>query len=332
MTQSFRSRIVGSGHFAPPRVVSNDDLAALVDTNDEWIRTRTGIKTRRLIDHEGHMGTVDMAEPAARDALEMAGLKAEDLDMIIVGTVTPDLRLPSAACLLQNRLGATRANAFDVLAACAGSLFAIGVADQFIKTGAAKNILVIGGETLTAITNWSDRNTCVLFGDAAGALVLQASDPDGPGLIESKLYSDGRHWKDIHIPAGGSKTPLTAALLDEKADRMVMNGRKVFKFAVNALVDASKSALERNGLKPDDIGQVVAHQANMRIIEAVADRVGIPMDRFSIVIDRYGNTSSASPLIAYNEARAEGKIKEGAYILMMAIGSGFAWSTALFKA
>jgi 3-oxoacyl-[acyl-carrier-protein] synthase-3 len=327
----YRARIIGSGAWAPPRVVTNADMAKIVDTNDEWIQQRTGIKERRLIDHEGAMATTDMAEPASRAALERAGITAADLDLIIVGTVTPDLRLPSAACLLQGKLGAKNAAAFDIVAACAGSLYGLSVADKFIKTGAARRVLVVGAETLTSITNWSDRGSCVLFGDAAGAVVLEQGASDGPGFVDSAIYSDGTTWQHLYIPAGGSKQRMTQELLDAQADRIVMNGREVYKFAVRSLVDAAEKILEKNHLKASDISLVVAHQANLRIIEAVGERLGVPLDKFVINIDRYGNTSSASALVTFDEAARAGRMKPGDNVLMLAIGAGMAWSSALYR-
>lgn len=329
---AFRSRITGTGGFAPPRVVTNDEMAKLVDTNDQWIQERSGIKTRRLVDFEGAMSTGDMAEHAAKAALERAGITALDLDLIIVGTVTPDMRVPSCACIVQQRLGAKNAAAFDVLAACAGSMFALSVADKFIRTGTAKRILVIGGETLSVITNWTDRGTCVLFGDAAGAFVVEAAPEDGPGLVDTAIYSDGNTWQHLYIPAGGSKQPLTPQLLAERKDRLIMNGREVYKIAVRSLVDAAEKILAKNGLTAADVGLVVAHQANLRIIEAVAQRVDIPLDRFVINIDRYGNTSSASALITFDEAARDGRMKPGTNVLMLAIGAGMCWAAALYRA
>ncbi|MDP2343195.1 MAG: beta-ketoacyl-ACP synthase III [Deltaproteobacteria bacterium] len=326
-----RARITGTGAWAPPRVVTNEEMGKIVETNDEWIVKRTGIKTRRLVAFEGEYTTADMAEKAARQALEAAGVDPLELDMIIVGTVTPDYRCPSCAVIVQDKLGAKNAAAFDVGAACAGSMFALSVAEKFIRSGAAKKILVIGGETLSTITNWQDRNTCVLFGDAAGALILEAGPADGPGVLDTRIYSDGATWQHIYIPAGGSKKPATPQDIAERQDRLVMNGREVYKFAVRALVDASKAIVEKNGLTIKDVNLVVAHQANLRIIEAVGERLDVPLSQFVINIDRYGNTSSASAFVTFDEARREGRMKAGDLVLMLAIGAGMCWSSALYR-
>ena len=330
-TLPFRARVTGTGSYVPPKVVTNDDLAKIVDTSDEWIRTRTGIKERRVIDPPFSMGAVDMAVHAAKKAMEAAGITATDLDMICVATVTPDLRLPSAAALLQMRLGAVNAFGFDVVAACAGSLFGLTVAEKFIATGAAKKVLVVGTEALTSITNWQDRNTCVLFGDAAGAAIVEGGDTSGPGFLDTKLYLDGTHWDTITIPAGGSKERMSAALLEKEADKIIMNGRETYKFAVRALVEASEAILAKNGLQASDVKLVVAHQANLRIIEAVSDRLSVPMDRFVVNIDKYGNTSSASLLLTFDEAIREGRAQKGDLVLMAAIGSGMTWGAGLYR-
>jgi 3-oxoacyl-[acyl-carrier-protein] synthase-3 len=274
-----------------------------------------------------------MSLHAAKAALESAGVDPEELDLIIVGTVTPDLRLPSAAILLQNALGAKKAAAFDVVAACAGSAYALSVADKFIQSGAAKKALVLGAETLSTITNWTDRNTCVLFGDAAGAFIVDAvpSSEPGKGLIDIDIYSDGTTWQHIWIPEGGSRKPMTPEGVANHQDRLIMNGREVYKFAVRSLVEAAKKVLDDNGLTTADVDLVCAHQANLRIIEAIAERTAIPLDKFVINIDRYGNTSSASLPITFDEAHRDGRMKPGALVLMMAIGAGMTWSAGLYR-
>lgn len=309
--------IAGTGFFVPPRILTNDELSRLVDTSDAWIQSRTGIKSRYLIDPEHPMGTVDMAEQAALKALKHSNTSPEDLDMIIVATASPDHRLPSAACLLQNRLGSNRACAFDIVAACAGSLHALAIANQFLESQKYKNILVVGAELMSSVVDWTDRNTCVLFGDAASAAVLKKSPDSKQGFVDFDFYADGSQWQNIWMPYGG---------------KVQMKGSETFKFAVRVLTQAVHKILEKNGLKASDIKQVIAHQANLRIIEAISNRVEIPMDRFMINIDRYANTSSASLLLTYDEAKSQGRIYSGDWVLMMAVGAGFVWGVALYKA
>jgi 3-oxoacyl-[acyl-carrier-protein] synthase-3 len=272
-----------------------------------------------------------MSEQASLRALEMAGLSPNDIDMIIVGTVTPDYRLPSAACVLQSRLQAKNAFAFDVAAACSGSLYGLNIAHHFVSAGQVKRALVIGAETMSSIVNWSDRSTCVLFGDAASAAIVEPCQDPSKGFIDFLLRSDGDYWRTISILGGGSKAPLTPETLAQKADRAIMNGRETYKVAVKALVDVAKDILHRNGLRTASINHVVAHQANVRIIEAVAERLDIALERFVLNIDRYANTSSASLLTTYDEGSRAGRFKEGDLILMMAIGAGFAWGAGLYK-
>ena len=323
--------ISGSGAFTPPNTVTNAKLCKRVDTADEWIVSRTGIKSRQLITKEGEMTTVDMAEKAAQAALDMAKIKAIELDMIIVATVTPDYRLPSAACILQNRLAAKNACAFDIIAACAGSLYGLSIASQFISSGKYKKILVIGAETMSTILNWSDRNTCVLFGDAASAAILEPSPDPEKGFVDFQLYSDGTHWQDIWIPEGGSKNPVSADTFEKKGDRVLMNGRETFKFAVRALTSAAFKILESHHVSIEQVHHIVAHQANLRIIEAVAERLGVSLDRFVINIDRFANTSSASLLLTFDEGKRLKRFKDNDLILMLAIGSGFAWGASLYR-
>lgn len=311
MTRS--AYIAGTGFFVPPLVVSNEDLSRQIDTSDEWIQTRTGIKSRHLVDPKNPITTVDMAEQAALQALENSHTLLAELDMIIMATGTQDYRLPAGACLLQNRLGAHRACAFDISAACAGSLHALAIANQFIDDKKYKNILVVGAELMSSVLDWTDRNTCVLFGDAASAAVLK----HGPGFIDFDLYADGSLWQNIWMPHGG---------------KVQMKGQETFKFAVRALTQAIETLLERNSIDPSKINQVVAHQANLRILESISDRVKIPIERFMVNIDRYANTSSASLLITYHEAMAKNRISPGDLVLMMSIGAGFVWGVALYRA
>jgi 3-oxoacyl-[acyl-carrier-protein] synthase-3 len=306
-------------------------MARYVDTSDEWIFQRTGIRSRHLIEKEGAMSTVDMAEKATMQALEMAGLSADDIDLIICGTVTPDYRLPSAACVLQQRIQAKNAFAFDVSAACAGSLYALNIADRFISSGQCQRALVIGAETLSTIVNWSDRNTCVLFGDAGSAAIVEKTSQQEKGFVDFLMRSDGNYWKTISILEGGSKTPLTAEGLAQKTERVIMNGRETYKFAVKALVEVAQDILHRNGLRAASISHVVAHQANLRIIEAVAERLDLSIERFVLNIERYANTSSASLLTTYDEALRSERFKQGDLILMLAIGAGLAWGAALYR-
>jgi 3-oxoacyl-[acyl-carrier-protein] synthase-3 len=316
-------------------VLTNFDLEKLVDTSDEWITERTGIKERRIA--EDGLASSDLAKRAAERALEAAGMTAQDLDMIVVGTVTPDLPLPACAAFLQQKLGARAVPAFDVSAACSGFIYALSIADQFIRTGACKNVLVVGVELLSRIVNWTDRNTCVLFGDGAGAVVLTAADPaaaasgTGSCVLSTKLYTDANLAESLCIPAGGSREPLTAAALDAFRNKVHMNGGDIFKVAVKNLTGASRSALEAAGIEPDAVSWVVPHQANLRIISQVAARLQVPLERFVLNIEKYGNTSSASIPIALDEGVRDGRIKPGDTVLMCALGAGISWSSALVR-
>jgi 3-oxoacyl-[acyl-carrier-protein] synthase-3 len=325
----YRARIIGTGSYVPDRVVTNDDWAEKVDTTDEWITTRTGIKERRWV--EPGTGTADMAEHAARKALDDAGLAAEDIELIVFATVTPDMRLPSAAALLQEKLGARNAAGFDIAAACAGSVYAFSIAERYVATGMYKNALVVGGETLTSIFNHADRATAVLFGDAAGAAVITQAPADGAGFLDFNLRLDGTAWEAIHIPKGGSREPPGP---DTSADdyKMRMNGREVYKIAVRALTKTSTDILEANGYSIDDVKWVVAHQANQRIIEAVSDRLQLPMDRWIMNLEHYGNTSAASVMLTFDEGLRDERIQAGDLVLMLGIGAGLTWAGALYRA
>ena len=326
-----RSRIVGTGTYLPEKVLTNDDLVKEmgIDTSDAWIRERTGIGARRIA--APGEATSDMATAASLKALEMAGIKAEDLDMIIVGTVTPDMPFPSAAAFVQAKLGATKAACFDVSAACAGSLYALAIADSFIKSGGMKNILVVGAELLTRIVNWDDRGSCVLFGDAAGAMVLVPERREDRGLLSTHLHTDGTQTGILCIPGGGTRKPFSQEVLDKKEHLVTMNGREVFKIAVRALESASREALDRNGYKPSDVQHVIAHQANLRILDAVMKRLEIPLEKCHLNIEQVGNTSSASVPLTLDQANRKGALKDGDLVLMMAIGGGMTWGSALLR-
>jgi 3-oxoacyl-[acyl-carrier-protein] synthase-3 len=324
-----RSRIVGTGAYAPERVLRNSDLERLVDTSDEWIRERTGIIERHIAADDETAS--DMALAAARRALERAGLEPADLDMIIVGTISGDLPMPACAAFLQRKLGVSQIPAFDVSAACAGFLYGLSIADQFIRTGAHKHVLVVGVELLSRILNWKDRTTCVLFGDGAGAAVLGPAGDDGSGVLSTRLYTDASLADSLCIPAGGSKERLTPQGLAESRDKVFMVGQDIFKVAVKNLTGASQSALTAANLAPEAVDWVVPHQANLRIIAQVAQRLDIPLERFVLNIERYGNTSSASIPIALDEAVRDGRIKPGSTVLMCALGAGISWASALVR-
>jgi 3-oxoacyl-[acyl-carrier-protein] synthase-3 len=324
-----RSIILGTGSYAPAKVLTNADLEAMVETSDAWIRQRTGISVRHIADDSE--ATSDMAVAAARAALEQSGTDPLDLDAIIVATISPDMPMPSCAVLIQAKLGARKAFAFDISAACAGSLYGLTIADQFIRSGSAKRILVIGAELLSRLVDWTDRSSCILFGDAAGALVVGPTDEDGRGLLSAHLCSDGGAAGMLTIPGGGSRHPASQAVLDAKMHKISMSGREVYKFAVRVLPDALSNALDANHVTAADVDHVVCHQANLRIVESVLERVGIPMERCWINLDRYGNTSSASLPLSLDEANRSGRLRQGDLVAMMAIGAGMAWGSALMR-
>jgi 3-oxoacyl-[acyl-carrier-protein] synthase-3 len=324
-----KSQVLGVGGYAPSKVLDNHDLEKIVDTSDEWITERTGIKARRVAaDGEA---TSDMALEASQRALEMAGLRAADLDMIIVGTVTPDMPMPATAAFLQQKLGARDIPSFDISAACAGFIYALSIADQYVQCGNARHVLIVGAELLSRVLNWQDRTTCVLFGDGAGAAVVGPARGDGRGIMSTSLHTDAALAQSLCIPAGGSREPLTAQSLSEQRNKVFMNGRDIFKVAVRNLTSASRAALDRAGIRTSDIDWVVPHQANIRILTQVAERLEIPIDRFVLNIDRYGNTSSASIPIALDEALRDGRIVAGQTVLMCALGAGVSWASALVR-
>jgi 3-oxoacyl-[acyl-carrier-protein] synthase-3 len=324
-----QSQILGTGSYAPSRILTNFDLEKIIDTTDAWIVERTGIRERHIAaDGEA---TSDMAVEAAKNALAMAATDAADLDMIIVATISPDMPMPSCAVFVQAKLGAKRAFAFDISAACAGSLYGLSIADKFIRTGQAQRVLVIGAELLSRVVDWTDRNSCVLFGDAAGALVIGPTSDPGRGLMSAHLHSDGMNAGILSIPGGGSRYPQSEEVLAQKMHKVAMNGREIYKFAVRVLPEAVLEALAAQGLKPGAVDHVITHQANIRIVESVVDRLGIPREKCWLNIDRYGNTSSASLPISLDEANRAGRLKRGDLIAMMAIGAGMAWGSALMR-
>ena len=322
-------RIVGTGSYAPARVLTNQDLERMIETTDEWIRTRTGIMERRIASEDE--ATSDIAYHAAVQALDAANLDPADLDMILVATITPDMMFPSTACVLQERLGARRAAALDISAACSGFIYGLAVADGLLRLGTMRNILLIGAETLSKITNWKDRNTCILFGDGAGAVVLRASEGE-QGLLSTHLYADGGHGSALMMPGGGSRHPVSQAVLDQSLATLHMaNGNEVFKLAVRAMEDACLTALKQNQVDVGDLDLLVPHQANMRIIGALTQRLGLPESKVCVNIEKYGNTSAASIPLAFDEAVRGGRVPPGGLVLLCAFGGGFTWGSALIR-
>ena len=316
------SRIIGTGSYLPEKVLSNADLEKMVDTTDDWIVTRTGIRERRVA-NDGQT-TTDLALEAAKRAMDAAGVTKDEIDLIVFATTTPDRVFPSNACLLQDRLDIHGCAAFDVQAVCTGFVYALGIADKFIKTNSAKCALVIGAETLSRIVDWTDRSTCVLFGDGAGAVVIKASDT--PGIINSHLHADGQYKELLHVPSGISQG---YDKVKEGEAFMQMQGNEVFKVAVNTLGRIVDETLDANGLQKKDIDWLVPHQANMRIINATAKKLSMSLDNVVVTVDRHGNTSAASIPLAFDEAVRDGRIKTGDTVLMEAFGGGFTWGSVL---
>src|SRR5205085_1940021 len=320
--------IIGTGSYAPDKILTNEDLSHMVDTSDDWITTRTGIKERRIAAKDET--TSDMASKAALKALEQAKISPADVQLILVATATPDMVFPATACFVQKKIGAKNAACLDISAACAGFLFGIEIAQQFITSHTHNTVLVIGAEKLSSITNWTDRNTCVLFGDGAGAAVLQHRGR-AHGVISTHIGSDGDFTDILFMPGGGSRCPITAENAHMNLATIHMSGKDVYKQAVISMLNASKKALEQAGLTTDDIACVIPHQANLRIIEAIADRLKIPLDRFYVNLDKYGNTSAAAVAIALDEANRSGRIKHGDYVLMVVFGGGLTWASTIIE-
>lgn len=320
--------IVGTGSYVPDRVLTNGELEKMVETSDEWIVSRTGIRERRIAADDEF--TSDMAAKAAERAMENAGITAEEIDLILVATVTPDMFFPSTACFVQRKIGAKRAACFDVSAACSGFLYAIEIAQQFIATSTYNTILVIGAEKLSCIVDWTDRNTCVLFGDGAGAAVLQHKE-GAHGVIATHMGSNGGHADILYIPGGGCRHPLTADNVDQRLHAIKMNGKETYKQAITAMMTAAAAALDAAGLKIEDVACIIPHQANMRIIEAIADRLNLPIEKFMVNLDRFGNTSAAAVAIALDEANRTGRMKTGDYILLVVFGGGLTWASSVIQ-
>lgn len=323
-----KARILSTGSYVPEKVLTNFDLEKMVLTSDEWITERTGIKERRIASSD--QATSDLAYEASIKALRNADLKIKDIDLIVVATVTPDMLVPSAACLLQMKLGATNAVAFDINGACTGFIYALSVAEKFIKTGASKRALVVGAETLSRFTDWTDRSICVLLADGAGAVILEGTKKN-EGIQVIDIFSDGTMWDFIHMPAGGSKLPVDETVLKERLNFIKMRGNETFKVAVKTLEEVVDSTLKKAGIKPSQLSLLVPHQANIRIIQAMAKRLELPMEKVMVNIDKYGNTSAASIPIALDEANQMGKIKKGDYVMLAAFGAGLTWGAALIK-
>jgi 3-oxoacyl-[acyl-carrier-protein] synthase-3 len=320
--------IIGIGSYVPARAVTNKDMEAIVETSDEWISERTGIKCRHFVADDEH--TSDIATRAAERALKDANLTANDIDLIVVATATPDMLFPSTACLVQHNLNASKAAAYDLSAGCSGFMYSIATASQFIKTGLYKYILVIGAETLSRLMDFTDRNTCVLFGDGAGAVVL-GEVPEGYGILGVHLGSDGGGGPLLSLPAGGTRIPATEESVKNRLHYIHMEGNEVFKFAVKIMGEAAFRALEQAGMQATDVDWLIPHQANIRIIQSAAKRLKMPMEKVVVNVDRYGNTSSASIPIALEEAIHDGRIKSGQTVVMVGFGAGLTWASTVIR-
>jgi 3-oxoacyl-[acyl-carrier-protein] synthase-3 len=326
------SSIIGTGSYLPERVLTNEDLSKIVDTSDEWITTRTGIKERHIAAPD--QATSDLATEAARRAMTAAGITAGEIDLIVVATVTPDMFFPSTACIVQRKIGASNAVCFDISAACSGFLYALQVARHFLNAGSRATALVIGAEKLSSLVNWEDRNTCVLFGDGAGAVVIRAVDTDTPApgrVLSTVMGSDGNLTDLLKVPGGGSACPITPENAASRPNTIHMEGRETFKHAVTRMCQASEQALQMAGLTKDDINMVIPHQANARIITAIADRLGLPPEKTFVNVDKYGNTSAATIPVALDEAHRQGRIKRGDIVLLVAFGGGFTWASSVLR-
>ncbi|MGB9887552.1 MAG: beta-ketoacyl-ACP synthase III [Moorellales bacterium] len=320
--------ILGTGSYLPEEIISNQDLERIVETSDTWIRERTGIRERRRAAEQE--ATSDLCLQAARKALDGAGIEGSELDLIMVATVTPDMAFPATGCLVQDRLGAYKAWAFDLEAGCSGFLYGLALGSQLIATGYCRYVLLIGAETFSRIVNWSDRNTCVLFGDGAGAVVM-GPVPEGKGILASRMGADGSGGELLFQPAGGSRLPASEETVRKRLHTIHMRGQEVFRMAVRCMEEVSLAVLDQCRLRPQDVDVFVPHQANWRIIEATRRRLGLPPDKVVINVDRYGNMSSASIPVALDEAARQGRIKDGDLVLMATFGAGFTWGAAVMR-
>ncbi len=326
---NYRAIISGVGHYVPEKILSNQDLEKMVDTTDEWIVSRTGIKERRILG-EGK-GSSFMGALAAKVALEDAGVDADELELIVVATVTPDMFFPSTACLIQHEIGAKNAWGVDINGACTGFIYAVAIGAQFIESGRYKKVLVVGADKMSAITDYTDRNTCVLFGDAAGAVVLERSRQSKTGIIDYLLKSDGSGQNYLYMKGGGSLHPATHETVDKKMHYIYQDGRTVFKFAVNGMADITEEIVRKNKIRSEEIKLFIPHQANLRIIDAAAQRVKLSPDQVLINIDRYGNTTAATIPLGLSEAYQNGKLKKGDIVVFAAFGAGFTWGSMLVR-
>ena len=323
-----RAKIVGVGAYAPKRILTNAELEKMVDTSDEWIVQRTGIRERHIVDESE--ATSDLALRAAQQALERAGVEPGEIDFIVVGTTTGDMAFPTTANILQHRLGCRNAGSIDVYAACAGSVYSLSVGAQYIQTEKYRTVLCVGAECLSRITDYTDRGTCILLADAAGAVVLRPSE-DESGIIDTDLYSDGKYWEFLYQPGGGARHPATHETVDKRMHFAKMKGNEVFKVAVRMFGEAAERILTRNGFVADDLDLFIPHQANLRIIEAAVKRLKVPMDKVMINVDRYGNTGAASVYVAMEEAWSSKRLSTGDLVLLAAFGGGFTWGAALLR-
>jgi 3-oxoacyl-[acyl-carrier-protein] synthase-3 len=328
-TSAIEVCVAGTGSYVPERILTNEELSAMVDTSDEWIVSRTGIKERRIA-AEGEF-TSHMASKAAIKALEQAGMAAGEIELIVVATITPDTPTPATACHVQHQLGAAKAVAFDISAACSGFLYAMKICKRLISDGAFNNALIIGAEKLSTVTNWEDRSTCVLFGDGAGAAVLRRANPGEGSIVATEMGTDGNLTHLLEIPGGGSACPITEQNINLHTHTLTMQGKEVFKIAVTRMKEAAEKVIERAGWQAEDIACVIPHQANLRIIDAIADRLAVPNERVFVNLDKYGNTSAAAVAIALDEANRSGAFKRGDHIVLVVFGAGLTWAAAAIR-